>query len=250
MDNPVGRIVWFDYLTSEPAKAQKFHSTLFGWKTQRLQMLTGEIVTAIFAGDRMIGGYAAPLQGTPVYRFSEPWSRWLPHLQIANAHETAGKVKTHSAKIVKEPTPFLDIGRFAIGTDPNGQAFGAIQPLKKTEDLGWAGGPNTFCWAELYTLSPGSSCNFYKSIAGFTETKNQLPDGTYHMLEKDGAPRAGVRTPMKGTQPGWFAWIRVPDLIVTANKALQLESTFIMPPANGMALLVDPWGATFGLAQA
>lgn len=249
MDIPAGRIVSFDYQTSQPAKAQAFFRALFGWTTQTLTMSTGSYAT-IMSDGRRIGGYTAPLRDTPIYRFSEPYSRWLPHFQIANGHESAAKAKNHGAKVLREPSALLDIGRLAIALDANGYGFAMLQPATVEGDPGWAGPPNSFCWAELYTLNTSSSVSFYKAIGGFTETKTPLPDGTYHLLERDGAPRAGVRLPMSGVQPGWFAWIRVPDLAATATRAQQLDATIVMPPANGMALLVDPWGCAFGLAQA
>jgi len=249
MEIPTGRIVWFDYLTSEPPKAQAFFKALFGWSTHTVAIPTGPYTLIVNSG-QPIGGYRAPIAGTPSYRYSEPYSRWLPHLQIENGHESAVKAKNHGAKMLQEPAPFADIGKLAIAVDPNGQPFAMRQPAKVESDPGWAGPPNSFCWAELYTSNTTSSVSFYKTLGGFTETKNPLPDGgTYHLLERDGQPRAGVRTPMQGIQPGWFAWVRVPDVAATAAKAQQLDATIVMPPAHGMALLVDPYGCALGLAQ-
>jgi len=252
MEIPAGRFVWFDYLTSEPAKAQVFFRSLFGWTTQNVTMpITNGTYSMIASDGRPIGGYAAPHPGTPIYRYSEPYSRWLPHLQVASGHESAAKAKNHGAKMLREPTPFGELSsKLAVAVDPNGATFAMWQPPKVDGDPGWAGPPNTFCWAELYTTNTTSSVSFYKAIGGFTETKTPLPDGTYHLLERDGAPRAGVRTPMQGMQHGWFPWVRVPDLVATATKAQQLDASIVMPPANNMALLVDPWGAAFGLTQA
>lgn len=253
MDIPAGRIVWFDYLTSEPAKAQTLFRALFGWTSQTVTMpITSGTYTMIVSDGKTIGGYGAPHPGTPTIRFSEPYARWLPHFQVASGHESAAKAKNLGAKMLREPTPFGEMtSKLAVAIDPNGQSFAMWQPPKVDGDPGWAGPPNTFCWAELYTSNTSSSVSFYKTIGGYTETKNPLPDGgTYHLLERDGAPRAGVRTPMQAIQPGWFAWVRVPDLAATAAKAQQLDATIVMPPANGMALLVDPWGCALGLAQA
>lgn len=241
--------MWFDYLTSEPPKAQKFFRALFGWTAQNMTMSTGAY-TLIMNEGVAIGGFQAPLPDTPSYRYSEPYSRWLPHFVVENGHEGSSKVKARAGKVLREPSALLDLGRFVVGVDPNGTGFGMIQPATVKPDPGWAGPPNSLCWAELYTLNTGSSVSFYKMIGGFTETKSPLPDGTYHMLERAGVPQFGVRTPMAGMQTGWFPWIRVPDLVGTATKAQQLESTIIMPPGNNMALLVDPFGAAFGLAQA
>jgi predicted enzyme related to lactoylglutathione lyase len=253
MDTPVSRFVWFDYLTSEPAKAQAFFATLFGWKAQPYDLTDGSKYTMIVAGDQTIGGYAPPLPGTPTYRFSEPYARWLPYLQIANGHETSIKVKTLGGRMVREPAPSGYGGKLGVATDPNGQALGLWQPDQIPDDPGWAGPPNTFCWCELYSPTVASAVTFMKQVGGFSETKSQMPDGPYHLFEKDGQPRAGARKPMAGTQPGWFAWVRVPDIAATCAKAQQQDATIVQPPSNmgtmTMALLVDPWGATLGLVQ-
>ncbi len=241
--------MWFDYLTSEPPKAEKYFRTLFGWTFQTMTMSTGPY-TLIMNNGVAIGGVQAPLPDTPTYRYSEPYSRWSPHLIIENGHEGSGKVKTRGGKVLREPSALLDMGRLVVALDANGTGFSMRQPATVQPDPGWAGPPNSFCWAELYTLNTSSSVAFYKAIIGFTETKSPLPDGTYHMLEKGGVPQAGVRLPMPGVQTGWFAWVRVPDLVQTVHKAQQLDSTVIMPPGNNMALLVDPYGCTLGLAQA
>lgn len=241
--------MWFDYLTNEPAKAQAMFRTLFGWTAQHMTMSTGSY-TLIMNNGVAIGGYGAALPNTPSYRFSEPYTQWMPHFVVENGHESSSKVKTRGGKVLREPSALLDLGRLVVALDANGTGFGMRQLPAVQPDQGWAGPPNSFCWAELYTLNTSSSVSFYKTIGGFTETKSPLPDGTYHMLERDGVPRAGVRTPMSGMQTGWFAWVRVPDLVATVHKAQQLDATVVMPPGNNMALLVDTYGAALGLAQA
>jgi predicted enzyme related to lactoylglutathione lyase len=251
MDIPAGRFVWFDYLTSEPGKAQAFFAALFGWQAQTYVLPEGSKYTMIASGGRNLGGYGSPLPGTPIYRYSEPYARWLPYLQVVNGHESAAKVKSLGGKMVREPSPVGYGGRLGIATDTSGLALALWQPQTVDGDPGWAGPANTFCWCELYSPATAASLTFIKKVGEFTEKKSPLPDGTYSLLERDGAPRAGVREPMPGTQPGWFAWVRVPDVAATAAKAQQLGATIVVAPSGGqnMALLVDPWGATLGLAQ-
>jgi predicted enzyme related to lactoylglutathione lyase len=173
----------------------------------------------------------------------------MPQFEIANGHESAAQAKRLGATMHREPAPFADVGKVAFGADPGGIAFAMREPAKTAEDVGWSGPAHTFCWAELYTPVVSSAVSFYKVFAGFTPTASQLADGPYYLLERDGQPRAGLRAPLPGVQPGWFPWVRVPDVARTAATAQGLEATIVMPAANGRALLVDPWGATLGLAQ-
>ena len=253
MEIPTGRFVWFDYVTHDAKKAQAFFGSLFGWTTQTLAMFRGHYTT-IVSGDRQLGGYMATLPDTPMFRFSEPIARWLPYLQIANAHDSAVKLKTLGGTMIREPYAVADAGKMAIAADPHGERFALWQPAAVPDDHGWAGPPGTFCWAELYTSSPSSSVRVLKQLGGFTETKSAMGDGTYHLLERDGAPRAGVRQPMPGMPPGWFAWVRVADVDATVAKAKQLGAEINVPPADmgasRMALITDPFGAALGIMRA
>lgn len=248
----MARFTWFEYLTSEPAKAQAFFRAVFGWEAQTYVMPNGTRYSVITNAGRAIGGYNAPLRGTPIFRYSEPYSRWVPCLQVGDGHAIVGTAKERGGTVAREMSTIHD-GRVAVITDPGGQSFGVWQPATD-EARSWGTEPGSFCWSELYTEQPGSASVFLKHLAGFTEQKSQLPDGaTYHLLESEGAPHAGARKPMPGSQLGWFAWVRVPDIAAAVARAEQFEIAVLQPPTNTgathMALIVDPYGATLGLAQ-
>jgi predicted enzyme related to lactoylglutathione lyase len=250
---PTGRIVWFDYLCNEPAAAQKFYAAVLGWSTQTYTM-PGTTYTRIVGGGREIGGYLPALPKTPIFRLQMPYARWLPHLQVENANDSAVRIKQLGGAMIREPYPVSTLGKMAIAADLDGHNFALWQPAAVPEDTGWVGPPGTFCWCELYTTSLGSASRFYCQIAGFSETANPLPDGgSYHLFARDGAPRAGMRAPMPGTSSGWFAWARVADIARTVARASELEAVVNVPPthmgASLMALVTDPLGATLGLMQ-
>jgi len=248
----MARFTWFEYLTSEPAKAQTFFKTVFGWDAQTYVLPGGAKYTAIVNAGRPIGSYNAPLKGTPIFRYSEPYSRWVPYLEVQDAHALIGTLKAAGGSVARELSAIHD-GRMAVLTDPAGQHFGMWQPAAFDVNRTWGSEPGSFCWLELYTTQPGAAVTLLKHMAGFFEQKSQLPDGSpYVTLEADGVAHAGVRKPMQGSQLGWFAWVRVPDLATALMRALQFETQVIQPPIPGaapMAIIVDPYGATIGLAQ-
>lgn len=247
----MARFTRFEYLTSEPTKAHVFFKAVFGWETQTYVLSNGTRHTAIMCGGRTIGGYGAPVRGTPIFRYSEPYSRWLPCLQVSDGHGTVGLTMARGGSVAREMAPISD-GRLAVLADPAGQNFGVWQPATD-EVRGWGTEPGSFCWCELYSEQPGAAAVFFKHVAGFTEQKSQLPDGPYHILETEGVPHAGVRKPMPGVQLGWFAWVRVPDVAATVARAQQFETLVLQPPSSTdsmqKALIVDPYGATIGIAQ-
>jgi predicted enzyme related to lactoylglutathione lyase len=80
--------------------------------------------------------------------------------------------------------------------------------------------------------------------------------GTYHILNNDGAGRAGViKAPVPGVPPQWVPYVQVDDPDKIAEKAKKLGATLKVPPADipdvgRFAIMVDPQGATLGILKA
>src|SRR5258706_1968308 len=108
---PTGRFVWFEYVSKEDKKAQAFFGELFHWKTKAAPMPQGSY-TMIALGNDTIGGYAQPPEGAPQQ------AHWRSHLQVANAQETANKVKALGGKIAKAAVKVDDAGTMALVVDP------------------------------------------------------------------------------------------------------------------------------------
>src|SRR5262245_14161654 len=192
MTTSTGRFVWFEYVSKEAAKAQGFFGELFNWGTQYVPMPEGAY-TMISLGKDTIGGYLPTPTGAPAH------AHWLTHLQVADAQETANKVKSLGGKIAMEPFKVGDFGTMAVVRDPLGGAFALWQPAKAEGTGDFKGTNGSWCWNELYTDDPEKSLAFYKAIGGFTVESMQMPNGAYHVLSSDGKPRAGI---MKSPMPG------------------------------------------------
>jgi uncharacterized protein len=53
---------------------------------------------------------------------------WMTYISVADAEETAGKVKAAGGSAIVEPMDVMDIGRMAVFADPAGAVFGVWQP--------------------------------------------------------------------------------------------------------------------------
>lgn len=80
--------------------------------------------------------------------------------------------------------------------------------------------------------------------------------GTYHVLQADGADRAGLMAMPPGVQapPHWSTCVLVEDADATRARALELGGqayTEVMeaPGAGRFATLADPQGAAFGILE-
>ncbi len=117
--------------------------------------------------------------------------------------------------------------------------------------------PNTFCWAELATVSVEEAKEFYRklfSISAYTNT-----GGSYHLLEVDGKPVGGMYElaqpqEITGIPPHWMPYIICDDLIATLEKVKANSGTVVVDPwaagdIGATAIIQDVEGALLGLWQ-
>ena len=178
-----GRFVWFEYVSSEAAKAQGFFGELFGWGVKRVPMPTGDYAM-IARGDDTIGGYLAPPAGAPAH------AHWLSHLAVASAADTATAVSAHGGKVLMAPFAVGEFGTMAVVADPLGGPFALWQAAKPEGTGDYKDAPYSWCWNELYTDDVDRSLAFYQAVGGFVDDPMDMgPGGVYHVLATDGKGR-------------------------------------------------------------
>lgn len=242
-----GKFVWFDYVTPDVAKAVAFYGELFNWKTQEIPGPQGTY-TMLLVGDQGLGGVwkappEAPQQG-----------HWLGMLSTENAQGASDKVTSLGGKVLKAPTKFGDFGTLAIVADSLGGVFGLWQDAKPSSSGDYKGQVGFPVWHELYTDNVEKSVEFYTKLAGFTEEKMPMKDGTYHILNRDGKGRAGVmKSPMPMPQ-AWMPYIQVANTDQTVEKAKKLGANIFLagedvPGVGRLAVFGDPLGGMIGILQ-
>ena len=155
-----------------------------------------------------IGGYMPTPEGAPTQ------AHWLSHLQVADAKATRGE--GHVARRqgrARSPIKIGDFGTMAIVADPLGGAFALWQPAKAEGTGDFKGQPSTWCWNELvHAGRRRSRSRSTRAIGGFDRRRRWTwPSmGTYHVLKRDGKPRAGVMKPPMPEQPqAWMPYVQV-----------------------------------------
>jgi len=242
MTIPTGRFVWFDYVAPDTKKAQAFFGELFHWKTQEIP----GPYTMISAGDQTIGGYMPTPPGAPKA------GHWLAYLGVADAHASAKKIESLGGKVLKAPDKMGEYGTMAVAKDPLGGVFALWQPTKPEGTGDFKGVTGTFCWNELYTSDPAKSVAFYSALGGFSEEKMPMPNGTYHVLNFDGKPRAGVTVPPAPMEQAWLPYVQVDNVDQTLERAKKLGADVKIPgtdiPNVGrFGIFVDPQGGWLGV---
>ena len=109
---------WNESSTTDAAKAKSFYVEVFGWEPTDMEMPTGTYTT-FKIGEEWAGG---------MMQWPDMQPHWLAYFQVADADATAGKANELGGEAVLEPSAIEGVGKVAIFRDPQGAAFGFIEP--------------------------------------------------------------------------------------------------------------------------
>ncbi len=115
-------------------------------------------------------------------------------------------------------------------------------------------------WFELGTTDPSAAVRFYGELLGWHAVNTPLPDGSvYTIFVQDGCEVGACFGLMpeqlaQGVRPHWGVYFRVEDVDAVVARALAAGGGVIVEPFDvmqhlRMAVLTDPAGAVFSLAQ-
>jgi predicted enzyme related to lactoylglutathione lyase len=239
-----GKFVWFELVAKDMKKAQAFYAETLGWKVQPFPM--GNFTyDMIFAGDTMIGGYAAPKSDT------QP-AHWISYASVEDVDAAAKAATANGGKIVVAPYDAPRVGRMARIADPQGAEISLIKSVTGDAPDAQTAPNGTWVWNELHTTDPTKALAFYESVLGFTYRSMDMgPSGTYHIVSKAGVDRGGVYS-SPDAKPYWMPYVAVDDTDATVARAKKLGGTICQPPADipgvgRFAVLQDPTGATIAV---
>ncbi|HBK57747.1 MAG TPA: hypothetical protein DDZ76_15905 [Xanthomonadales bacterium] len=119
------------------------------------------------------------------------------------------------------------------------------------------GAPN---WFELATTDQLAAKAFYSRVFGWSAVDHAIDGGgNYTIFENDGRECAACYTMMpeqveQGIPPHWDIYFRVADADASAVRAVELGGQVVVEPFDvmdhlRMAVLADPTGAVFAIAQ-
>ena len=184
---------------------------------------------------------------------------WTTYISVADADETANKVKAGGGSVLVEPMDVMDIGRMAVFADPTGAVFAIWQP-KAFAGADLVNQPNSLCWNEVLTRDAEADKTFYPKVFGWEAARPSFegaPD-SYTIWEIGGKPVGGM---MQMTDeffppqvpPHWSVCFAVADCDATVAKARELGATVTAEPMDmpigRFAGMIDPQGAAFTIMQ-
>lgn len=118
-----GEICWRELATKDLATAKTFYQGLFGWNLEQSKV-TPMAYSEIHTGDQAVGGMM-PIDAN--WGENPPPSHWTAYIAVADADETAAKIKANGGSIRQEPFDAPGVGRIGLCTDPDGANFAIIQ---------------------------------------------------------------------------------------------------------------------------
>ena len=245
-DPLLGKVIWYDLITEDIAKAQSFYRGLFGWSFESSTGAHGEHYLLARKGDILVAGLLEIENTDPDSKFS----RWLPYLSVDNV-DAAVVRSTSAGGSVAAAARNVSLGRVAAIIDPEGAVIGlARSSIGDPDDTTTAAAPGRPVWTELLADNPAAAAKFYSSLAGYEARTVTRHGGEYTFLASDGSDRAGIfqKPTDKDYQPVWITVFGVADPAASAAKAEALGGTIILPVSadlrNGTtAVVTDPSGA-------
>ena len=184
---------------------------------------------------------------------------WSTYVSVADADETAAKVKAAGGTVVVEPMDVMDIGRMAFFADPTGAVFGIWQPktLHRRRPRQRAG---------LLVLERGAHPRRRRGqgvLLGGVRLEGRPPafegaPATYTVWEIEGKQIGGMMQMTDDYFPAEIprtgaSCFAVADCDATVAKARELGATITNEPMDmpigRFAGMVDPQGAAFTVMQ-
>jgi uncharacterized protein len=256
---------WVDTNQPDPEAAVSFYGGLFGWDFEDA-MPPGAPGKYYIA--RIRGGDVAAVGSQP--EGAPPAAVWNTYVWVADADETARKVRDAGGSVLSEPMDVMDAGRMAVCADPAGAAFCVWQPGQhrgativnehaslnfnnlSTRDVDGARAfyGAVFGW-DLLGVGDGSMW----ALPAYGDFLEQRTPGMRARIAEMGAPPrfeevvASVSAITDDQPAHWGVTFAVDDADEIASRAAELGGKVVAGPFDApwvrMTVIADPQGATF-----
>jgi predicted enzyme related to lactoylglutathione lyase len=253
---------WIDTLQPDPEAAMAFYAALLGWEFAGPGEMPGDPPGRYFVA-RLRGRDVAGIGSQPAGA-QPPAPAWNTYVSVGRADEAARAALDAGGAVLVEPFDALPAGRMAVLADPTGAPFcvwepGARQGAQLVNERGaWA-------MSHLRSTDPERAAAFFGVLFGWTTETFGEGEAAITMFRLPGyvggEPQQPVSREVVATMgaasgdgaPGWGINLWDRDVDATAAKAVALGGRAVAAPFDTpmtrMAVLADPHGATFSIAN-
>ena len=248
----LGRILWYELLTSDVDAAEAFYKKVVGWTVTPFKGGDQRYDMWARAGGKTIGGVMKLPKGMNVP------PHWGMYVGVPKLEDGVARVEKLGGSALSPVIDIPDVGRTRTMKDPQGAMFSVYEPANAPQ----AEAPPEMgdgSWHELYTTDAESALKFYGDLFGWkpTETMDMGPAGKYYMFGR-GWPLGGMMNKtgeMVNVMPtAWSFYFRVPDIDagaekIKANGGKIVNGPMEVPGGDRIVMGIDPQGAAFNLHQ-
>jgi predicted enzyme related to lactoylglutathione lyase len=252
---------WVDTLQPDPDAAMAFYAALFGWQFAGPGDMPGDPRGRYFVAGlrgRDVAGVGSQPAGS-----SPPAPGWNTYVHVGSADEAARSARSAGGAVLVEPFDALPAGRMAVLADPGGAPF-CVWEAKERKGAQLVNEPAAWAMSHLSTPDPEHAAAFYGALFGWTTETFGEGAGAVTMFRLPGYVGGEPQQPVSrdviatmGTRddapPQWSVNFWDHDVDATAAKAVELGGTAIATPfdtpISRMAVLADPYGASFSISN-
>jgi len=259
---------WVDTTQPDPDAAVAFYGDLFGWEFEDVMPpgSPGKYYVARLGGKDVAAVGSRP-EAAP------PGAVWNTYVWVADADETAAKVRAADGSVLMEPFDVGDAGRMAIFADPAGAVF-CVWQAKQHRGAAVVNEHASLNFNDLHTRDLNGAKSFYRSVFGwevldaggglmwalpaYGDFLEQRTPGLRDNIAKMGAPErfeevvasvGAISDDQRDVPSHWGVTFAVDDADAIATRASELGGRVVMGPFDApwvrMAVIEDPQGATF-----
>jgi predicted enzyme related to lactoylglutathione lyase len=248
----LGRVLWFELLTTDMKAAEQFYAAVVGWTVTPFSDAPNPYDMWTRAGNLPIGGAMPIPEGM---NFPPHWGMYVgvPHLEDAVAHiERLGG--SGLSPVIDVP----EVGVMRAMKDPQGAVFSVYQPSSAPTSPEHEPEIGDLSWIELYTTDLEGAQAFYTELFRWrlAEAFDMGEMGKYQLFGRAFTLGGMMKTPaeMSHVPPHWGLYFRVPDVHaaaerVKANGGQVLNGPMEVPGGDWIVNAMDPQGAAFSLHQ-
>lgn len=124
-------IIHFEIPANNPEKLSEFYRSLFGWKFEKMSMGDqGDYwMIETRAGTSQNAEKAQNTAGTNggMMKKTDANQKPINYVLVESVDDFSKKIQTLGGKIIIPKTPIPNMGAFAVGLDPEGNAFGIFE---------------------------------------------------------------------------------------------------------------------------
>lgn len=246
---------WYELSTAPGAlgDAGAFYGKVLGWSVQDSGMPGFTYHLAMAAGEMVAGLMDMPADAAGMKPF------WLLYFAVEDADGAVAQMQAAGARLHRPVMSIPGTGRFANLADPQGAAFGILEPLPGGTGTAYnAKKQGHGNWHELMCSDPKAAMGFYGQMFSWQTSRSMDMGamGTYDVFAWHGTDIGGMMRAMPNAsgagQAFWLPYFSVDSAEKAAARITDAGGTvgngpMEVPGPAYVVIATDPQGAAFAI---